>query len=31
MCNNYIIYIVVMQLYFGRLDGCFECWCSNYE
>jgi len=22
--NNYVRYIVAMQLYFGRLDGCFE-------
>ena len=23
VCNKYITYIIVMRLYFGRLDGCF--------
>jgi len=31
MHNNYVTYIVAMLLYFGRLDSCFEYWCSYCE
>lgn len=28
MCNDYVTYIVAMQIYSGRLDDCLEYQCS---